>query len=309
MKFSIFQESRDGARKTNQDRIGYCYSREALLMVVADGLGGHGHGEVASQLTVKTLIRAFQAEARPRLEDPFRFLARNINDAHLALLAYAAGRQWKDTPRTTCVACIVQDGAAHWAHAGDSRLYHFRGGKVLGRTRDHSVVQAMIDAGSITEEEAATHPSRGRISNCLGSVAMPQVELSARTALEPDDTLLLCSDGLWGPLNDDHLAGEVARRDIRQSVPGLLDEARALAGATCDNLSVVAMTWAEKVEPRGQVSTQTLEPNTFATESGSPASLGEAGQVDLTDEEIEKAIEDIRAALRKYSNAQTRQPS
>jgi len=302
MKFSIFQESREGARKANQDRIGYCYSRDALLMVVADGLGGHAHGEVASQLAVRTLIRAFQREAKPRLTEPERFLPRNINDAHLAMVAYAAGRQWPETPRTTCVACLVQEGIAYWAHAGDSRLYHFRRGKLVKRTRDHSAVQAMLDAGVITPEEAAQHPERGRISNCLGSVAMPKVELSTRVQLEPGDTLLLCSDGLWGPLSDETIGRALALQDVAQATPALLDQAAERAGSQCDNQSVVAMTWEEPNKPNSQVSTQTLEPNSFATETDQP--LGGPGvQQELTDEEIEMAIADIRNALRRHAAA------
>src|SRR3954464_1469581 len=130
MRFSIYQESREGARKVNQDRVGYCYSRDAVLMVVADGLGGHLQGDLAAHLVVQFMIEAFQRTARPRLADPTAFLQAGIIDAHLALVTHALERELPETPRTTCVAAIVQDGMAYWAHVGDSRLYHLREGCV-----------------------------------------------------------------------------------------------------------------------------------------------------------------------------------
>src|ERR1700675_3624393 len=130
MRFSIFQESRKGARKANEDRTGYAYSRDALLMLAADGMGGHLHGEVASQIAVQLLSEAFQREAKPKLADPSGFLQKSILDAHFALIDYAKARKLTETPRTTCVACIVQDSTAWWAHVGDSRLYHIRESRI-----------------------------------------------------------------------------------------------------------------------------------------------------------------------------------
>jgi len=145
MRFSIFQESRKGGREANQDRTGYAYTRDALLMVIADGMGGHLHGEVASQIAAQLLTEAFQREAKPKLADPFGFLQKSITDAHFALGDYAKARRLIESPRTTCVACVVQDSTAFWAHVGDSRLYHIREGRIQAQTRDHSRVQMLVD--------------------------------------------------------------------------------------------------------------------------------------------------------------------
>ena len=300
MKFSIYQDSRDGARKANQDRIGYCYSRDALLMIVADGLGGHAHGELASQLVVQFLISSFQREARPSLAEPDLFLARNINEAHLALIAYAAGRQFKDPPRTTCVACIVQNGVAYWAHVGDSRLYHLRDGTLLSRTRDHSRVQMLIDAGRLTENGATRHPERNKIFNCIGSKAMPRVELSSSTPLKVGDTLLLCTDGVWGPWGDRELAAALGQDEIIRSVPAVMNEAEVRAGRYCDNLSVVAMTLGADDEPEEQPITERLSTQAMALGAFSTTTRGgknPAGGEELTDEEIDAAIAEIRRAF------------
>jgi serine/threonine protein phosphatase PrpC len=299
MRFSIFQESRKGARKANQDRTSYAYTRDALLMVVADGMGGHLHGEVASQIAVQLLTEAFQREAKPTLTDPAEFLQRSILDAHFALGDYATARSLVESPRTTCVACVVQNAMAYWAHAGDSRLYHLREGRIQAQTRDHSRVQMLVDQGRVREEAVHAHPDRNKIFNCVGASARPQVELSAPTPLRADDTLLLCSDGLWGPLTGKLIGASLMKHDIMKAIPELLDLAELRAGSDCDNLSVVAMTWAgTHARVAGEVSTQTLALDAVSTQLGD---FSKADNSDLSDAEIERAIQEIRDAIRKHT--------
>ena len=293
MQFSIYQESRRGARKSNQDRIAYCYSREALLMLVADGMGGHLHGEMAAQSAVEVITAAFRREAKPRLADPAAFLRRSIIEAHRAIVRNAEDSGLPESPRTTCVACVVQDGAARWAHAGDSRLYHLREGRVLARTKDHSLVQQLIDSGRIREEAFAAHPERNRIFNCLGSQRLPRVDLSAETVLDYGDTLILCSDGLWSPLSAKIISSAVLKMGIMQGVPELLDEAELRAGRECDNLSVVALTWEEQARPAR------AEP---AAGAATPPAAEPAQGVYLSDAEIERAIAQIRDSMKRQTN-------
>jgi len=301
MKFSIYQDSRKGARPNNQDRTGYSYTRDALLMTIADGMGGHLHGDVASHITVQYLSEAFQREAQPKLADPFLFLLKNIVNAHHAIVAYAEARRLLETPRTTCVACVVQDSVAYWGHVGDSRLYHVRDGRIYAQTKDHSRVQMLVDQGRIREEAVAAHPERNKIFNCLGSLLPPQVDLSRRTVLQPGDTLLLCTDGLWGPLSGRMIGAALANGDIMQAMPELLDTAELRAGRECDNLSVVAMTWAGSLEGGvHQVSTAEFGPSTFTTKL---EEFGKSGNelTELSDAEIERAIAEIRNAIRRQS--------
>ncbi len=302
MRFSIFQDSRKGARMDNQDRVGYCYTRDALLMVIADGMGGHLHGEVASQIAVQFLTEAFQQEAKPTLADPFQFLQKGTTDAHHTLVDYARARGLQEAPRTTCVACIVQDSVAYWAHVGDSRLYHVRDGRIYAQTKDHSRVQMLVDQGRIREEAVAAHPERNKIFNCVGGINPPQVELSRKTLLQQGDTLILCTDGLWGPLSAKLITEALLRNDIMKAMPRLLDDAEQRAGNECDNLSVVAMTWEESFpgNSAGEVTTQTLELDAFTTQL-EDFGLSESDATDLTDEEIERAIEEIRTAILKHT--------
>ncbi len=302
MKFTIFQESRKGARKSNQDRLGYSFSRDALLMVVADGMGGHLHGEVAAHIAVRFLAEAFEREATPTLGDPFLFLHKSITNAHHALVDYARARALKETPRTTCVACVVKDAVAYWAHVGDSRLYHVRDGRIDAQTRDHSRVQMLVTQGRMREEAVAAHPERNRIFNCVGGASPPHVELSKKTALRKGDTLLLCTDGLWGPLSSKIITAALLKDDIMKAMPLLLDAAETRAGREADNLSVIAMTWTASATgaEAGEISTQTLEMDGFSTQL---EDFGETlyDQTGLSDEEIERAIEEIRDAIGKHS--------
>lgn len=243
VKFNIFQETRQGARHTNQDRIGYLYTKESAIFIVCDGMGGHHKGEVAAEFIVHYLAKAFRAIARPSIKDPARFLEQYTKAAHDALLSYAQKEGMHEVPRTTCVAAIVQEGFVYWINVGDSRLYLIRDGVVCARTVDHSHVQTLIDSGEITEEQAATHPDRNKIYNCLGQPNRPRIDVQRGIRLLTDDVLLLATDGLWGPLSMEHVGRSLFHSGLSIGVPMLMDLSEAITGRECDNLSVVAMHW------------------------------------------------------------------
>jgi len=305
MRFTIYQESRLGGRKNNEDRLAHSYSRDALLAVLADGMGGHFYGEVAAQIAVQSMVDAFQREARPTLEDPFLFMQRTIYAAHQAILTYSANRRLADTPRTTIVACLVQNNIAYWTHAGDSRFYLIRRDKVLARTRDHSIVQHLLDEGKITPEQAEYHPDKNRIYSCLGGPQLPELDFSHKTPLQAGDLLILCSDGIWSALpNDALLAQSLQTEDLLKSAPHFMDRVESIGGPHGDNLSMLVVRWEEN----------------YMGDSGSPASISthSMGETDVTthmeaftntniqretlsNDDIERAIEEIRSAIDKYS--------
>jgi serine/threonine protein phosphatase PrpC len=305
VKFTVYQESRLGKRKNNEDRMAHCYSRDSLLLVIADGMGGHYYGEVAAQLAVQCVTEAFQREANPKLGDPFSFINRTMINAHCAIFNFANTRRLLDSPRTTCVACVIQDNVAYWAHVGDSRLYLIRDGKVVTRTRDHSRVQLMIDKGMISPAQASSHPDRNKIYSCLGGMEEPKIELSRKTPLEAGDIVVLCTDGLWGLFSDETLAAALTSGKLMKVVPELMEKADASGGHSADNLSIVAVHWEDNyVEPgpgkSSTVFTQSMPLGVFTTR------LDHFGRnpnykTELTDEEIERAIDEIRSAIQKYS--------
>lgn len=301
MRFTIYQESRQGGRNNNEDRTTYCYSRNALLMVVADGMGGHHYGEVAAQIAIQTLADSFEREAKPTLDDPFRFLQKAMMNAHHAILDYSAQHRLRDSPRTTCVACVVQDSVAFWAHAGDSRLFLMRDGRVMAQTRDHSRIRLLLDEGLVTPAQAATHPDRNKIYSCLGGPATPEIEFSRKTPLVHGDLVLLCTDGLWGVTSGEMMAVTLKGTNLLQAVPMLMSQAEVKAGSRGDNLSVVAVRWEDSYveDMSSAISTQTMALNEVSTHM---EEFGRGSRkTDLTEDEIERAIEEIRNAIEKYT--------
>ena len=300
MRFTIFQDSRVGDRQGNEDRVGYSYSRDVLMMVVCDGMGGHAEGEVAAQIAVSEITRRFQQAARNRLQRPFEFIVSAIQGAHQAIMAHAAERNLLECPRTTCVLCVVQGGRAYWAHAGDSRLYVVRNGEIAARTQDHSKIQQMIDSGQITAEQAARHPDRNKIYSCLGGVVPPQIDMGRDFKLEVGDTVLLSTDGFWTMIPVNLLGAMLRKQPITALLPGLLTEAQRRAAGESDNISVVAMTW-EDQQDSGVADTELLSPAQFASSTDTTQPLGAVTEADgdVSEDDIERAIAEIQTAIRK----------
>jgi protein phosphatase len=305
MQFSVYQESHIGARKVNQDRMGYCFTRDALLLVLADGMGGHMRGEIAATIATQVLSMRFQQQARPYIKKPERFLEEALQQAHRDILRYAQDHQMPDTPRTTVVACLIQHNSALWAHCGDSRLYWLRAGQVLGRTRDHSHVEYLIERGRADPSERDTHPDRNKLYNCLGASSEPRVEISRPASVQPGDVIMLCSDGLWGMLPDAEIAHQLATQSVVRAVPDMIAAATARAGARADNTTALAIMWQGsdmQADPAaGLISTQMLDENQVSTILATPQPA-EGAEADVFDEDaIEKAIAEIRDAIEKSS--------
>lgn len=303
MRFSVYQESRKGGRRVNQDRMGYLYTRESALLMVADGMGGHARGEVAAELMVQTLAALYQQAARPVVADPARFLREAVLAAHHELHRYRAERNLPEAPRTTLVACIIQHGQVIWAHVGDSRLYHIRGGAIVARTLDHSRVHHLVMAGLIRPEDAKDHPERNRIFNCVGANVPPTVEIARPVRLAGGDTLLLCSDGLWGAVDESLIAQGFGARGVMRAVPELLDRALRTAGPEADNCTAVALTWSgdespEMVPPSDEPVSTLLLPEGAMTSTIQMKRPGETlPDEELTEDQIDDAVAEIQRAI------------
>jgi len=297
MKYTIAHDTRVGKRPYNQDRLGYWRTPEAVLLVVADGMGGHAHGEVAAELTMRHIAAAFRRDAKPRLANPDLFLFRAVGRSHGMLLREARQLGLADTPRTTVVACVVQEGHAYWSHIGDSRLYLLRKGQVHARTRDHTLVQQLVDEGKLQEDQMSTHPERNRLLQCLGGVQIPRVEPTAATRLERDDILLICSDGLWGPLTRRQLLDGLAGAALGDAIAQLATLAEVRGGPGCDNISALALAWGEDAVPlrEGPRAVPLAEATTAVQDFGAT----DPDFLRMSDEDIERAIAEIKLALKR----------
>ncbi|HET9750478.1 MAG TPA: PP2C family serine/threonine-protein phosphatase [Casimicrobiaceae bacterium] len=302
MRFTIFQESRKGAREVNQDRIAYTYSRETLLLVIADGMGGHVGGEIAAQIAVRLFIERFQQEAKPILRNPLKFIQDTMLRAHAALGSYANQFSMLETPRTTCVAVIVQGGIAYWGHVGDSRFYLLRQGRLIATTKDHSKVQYLVDQGLITPEDVVHHPDRNKIFSCLGGAADPVIDLSRRTPLQNGDLLILCTDGLWSVYPHREMATMLTSTPILSTGPKMMRDAEARGGPEGDNVSAIVVRWGPETLADEPTTTDNLELGQFATQVENTLTLSDrtGKERDLSEDEIERAIAEIQATIQKY---------
>ncbi len=236
--FEAARASAPGDRGYNQDRSLFLGSSETLLLGVADGLGGHPRGEAAAQLLIDVSESQFRQAARP-LADPRKFMLQCIGRAHAAILRFGRRQDPRITPRTTAVLAVIQHGAVHWAHVGDSRLYLIRAGRVHARTRDHAQVRPAGDPQK--NDPARTHAS---LTRCLGGMARPPVtSCGPQTALQADDLIVLCSDGLWSQVPGQTLIRTLRddSRPLGTSLPALVKQAATLPNS--DNVTAVALRW------------------------------------------------------------------
>ena len=243
MKYELAQHTSSGARPNNQDRIAHAERDNAVLMAVADGLGGHAGGEIAAETLTDTCIRAFERIKQQTITQPSAFLALTILQAHNAIVQIGRMSREPIEPRTTCVICLVQDGYAYWAHVGDSRLYHFRGSEVLTRTLDHTATERLRKDGVLTEEEMLHHPEKSRLLKCLGGPTKPSITIGEETALQRGDVLLLCSDGLWEAFSPGELAGYLDVEYLDEGLEETAIEAENRMQGACDNVSAVSLRW------------------------------------------------------------------
>ena len=296
MKFSIFQVSRKGGRSNNEDRMGYCYTRDSAVFVLADGMGGHPQGEVAAQLALQTVVELFQKMAQTKLADVTAFLTEALMAAHRQILHYAVEKGMLDSPRTTVVVAVVQSGNVCWTHCGDSRLYWVRQGELLARTRDHSLLE-QTQTGEIKPHERI---NRNALFTCLGSPTKPVFNVSAMQPLQHGDKLMLCSDGLWSSLTEDEIVFELSQKSVESAVPDMVDLALRKAGHHSDNVTCVGLAWEmpDSMESAcSSVLTDSVRDGTF--ESTVQSVWAGVPVDDLDDAEIERSIVEINEAIRK----------
>jgi len=298
MKFSVFQISRKGGREKNEDRMGYCYTSRAALFLVADGMGGHPEGEVAAQLALQSITALFQKEAKPELADVRAFVNAAVMTAHHQILRYASDAGLSDTPRTTLVAAVVQGNVAHWVHCGDSRLYFVRDGELLVRTRDHSYMEQRGDVTNMPTLPKGIN--RNVLYTCLGSPSKPIFDISGPVPLQQGDKVMLCSDGLWGSLPDVDIVYHLGQKPVSQAAPELTERALLKAGASSDNVTLVAMEWEtpDSFEPtRGSISTENMDNSVFASTVQTGAV--DSSEIDMDEATIERSIAEINEAIRR----------
>ncbi|QKT03315.1 serine/threonine-protein phosphatase [Ectothiorhodospiraceae bacterium 2226] len=279
MRYELGQASRLGNRAANQDRFAYIERDDGVLLVLADGMGGQVGGELAAQLLVDVARRDFLT-GQDLLQAPEDFLTGIIEDAHRRIVAWGESQQPPVRPGSTAVLCLLREGHACWAHAGDSRLYLFRKGLPLYRTDDHSYVEKLYRDGLISRERRHSHPMRNYVTQCIGCAEQPVIEFHAPVRVEPGDVLLLCSDGLWGGVDDARMGAMLAEGPLELALDRMAEQAEQHAYPRCDNISALALRW------------QGAAPSRRTDRHGKPTP---------DPRELDGAIEEIENAIRRYA--------
>lgn len=235
-----------GDREYQQDQLCLLRHRRfdgCLMGVVADGMGGRSGGRKAADQVMLTSRQLFETYD-PIHDNPAALLQRMVDEAHLVIKLTAASSEQE--PHSTVAAYILNpDGACHWIHSGDSRIYHFHRDRMVFRTTDHSYVQTLITEGQLTEAEANAHPNANLLMGCLGTEADPPTAAHLIGKVQAGDALLSCSDGVWHYFTHEELARSIDMLTAREACEFLLQKARQRAGGRGDNLSLIVI----KFEP------------------------------------------------------------
>ena len=231
--------SAPGGRMDNEDFVGYRVSKSGGCWALADGLGGHRGGEIASRLAVDAAVSSF--EENPSITG--EALTAHIVRANRAVLERQAAEAELTYMRTTMVMLIASPEAAMWAHAGDSRLYWFRSGKIQEQTLDDSVPQRLVDAGEISADQIRFHEDRSRLLNSVG--AREDLVASNRAmpgAPEPNDGFLLASDGFWECVTEPEMENDFsATTSSEEWIQKMEGRVKERASADHDNYSAIAV--------------------------------------------------------------------
>jgi serine/threonine protein phosphatase PrpC len=245
MPFLTAVLSRVGGRDHNEDYCSFAEAGGTGCWVVADGLGGHCGGELASKTAVDATLASFAGNGQV---SPAALNA-HLEAAQSAVLKAQSEQPALSTMRTTIVVLLADGGRALWAHLGDSRLYAFENGSIVFQTSDHSVVQRMVDAGEITPAQIRHHEDRNRVLRSLGN-AEPEFRptiLSSPRPVSPDAAFLICTDGMWENVLENEMVVDLAKAAGPSEWLAFMED-RLLERATAsdDNYSAIAVMMSNK---------------------------------------------------------------
>ena len=286
MQYVIGKSSRLGNRSINQDRLAALERDNTVMLVLGDGLGGRTGGGLAAQVLVDTVAKEFQSVKLP-IPEPKEFLTSSLHRAHFAVIDEGKKQEPPLNPGTTAVLCLIQEGQAWWAHVGDSRLYLFRGSVPIYRTKDHSYVEKLYQKGEISHDKRASHPLRNYMTRCIGlSEGVPEVTVSNAVALHAGDVLMLCSDGLWEPLEEMEIGSKIMDGRIEDALDLLAQQAEEKTYPNSDNTSGVA------------IQIMSLQLVGRAIKDGIEKQIGQASELDP----VKSAVDVIEQTFKLYKD-------
>jgi serine/threonine protein phosphatase PrpC len=231
--------SSTGGRAYNEDRCWSLITEQAACFAVADGLGGHGGGDRAAELTIQAIAEQFERAPGASTE----LLQEMLTQAESYIASVQGdGAEWRNM-RSTAVVMVTDYYRVHWAHIGDSRLYQFRQGTLAEQTLDHSVPQELAMRGDISMRDIRRHPDRNRLLRSLGSGGTLKPEIHTEPVKwQAGDAYLLCTDGFWENLTEEEIEVELAKStDASDWLRHMLDRLRMVADPENDNYTAIAV--------------------------------------------------------------------
>lgn len=231
-----------GDRDYQQDQLGlwpHPQAKHCLLGVIADGMGGRSGGRKASDQVLMTAHQLFERFS-PGKDSPAALLKQIVEESHTVIRLTAASSEQE--PHSTIAAFVVTpEGSCHWIHAGDSRIHHVHGQRLVHRTLDHSYVQTLVDKGVLTPEQAQNHPQSNVLVGCLGTETPPPATTHSIQHMKAGDVLMACSDGVWHYFSEAEIGYILGTHSARDACEVLIGQARIRALGHGDNLSVVVV--------------------------------------------------------------------
>ena len=235
-----------GDRPYQQDQVlvlPHARVKGCVLAVVADGMGGRSGGRAAADQVMMTAKQVFERFS-PEHDNAEEMLSSIVRESHLLIRLVAISAEQE--PHSTIAAFVIMpNGTCAWIHAGDSRIYHFREGKLLFQTSDHSYVQTLVDKGELTLEEARYHPQSNILLSCLGTSEDPPLIHHRIPVLKQGDVLMACSDGIWHYFAPEELSSITRLLSPREASQFLIERAGMRGTGTGDNMSLAII----KIEP------------------------------------------------------------
>lgn len=239
MQYAMISER--GSREINEDYVGNIAQAgsEKGCFVLCDGLGGHGHGEVASKLVTESILDRYR-----RMEPEENFVSNALREGQQKLLEAQKEKHTKSEMKTTVVVLDIEKDRIRWSHIGDSRLYYFEKGKLKQRTKDHSVPQMLVAAGEIKEKEIRHHPDRNRLLRVMGAEWNENQPFSVEeTDKNGKQAFLLCSDGFWELIEEKYMQKYLKKAKTPEAWLELMAKMvmKNGQGTDMDNFSAIAV--------------------------------------------------------------------
>lgn len=232
-----------GNIRTNNEDMGLFFKvadenslrEKGYMLIVADGMGGHNAGEVASSMATDIICREYFNQKNNSVE---KNLEKALTLANKTIFEKASSQSAYQGMGTTCTVLVVIGRDVYYAHAGDSRAYIQKNGSIMQITEDHTYVQQLVNNGDITAAEAAVHPKRNILTNAMGTKPEMRIDTGkCKHRFENNDRLLLCSDGLYDYLNDEELNKMLGEGNLKNAASSMIELAKARGGH--DNITIV----------------------------------------------------------------------